>query len=82
MWREPRREVLVQGSSLAVFGHALDVLEGHPSRGMAGLAEVRQRQEVLGNSEVVHTIDAFTANVRARLATGLRGGTRVSRRHP
>jgi tetratricopeptide (TPR) repeat protein len=58
----------VQGP-LVVFGYALDVQEGHPSRGMAGLTEERQRQEVLGNREVVHTIDGFTANMRSRLAT-------------
>ncbi len=59
---------------LVVFGHALDVLEGHPSRGMAGLTEERQRQEALGNREGVHTIDAFIAITRSWLATNYVAG--------
>ncbi len=61
--------VLASGDILAVFGHELDVLEGHPSRGMTGLAEVRQREEALGNIEGVRTIDTFVARMRSRLAT-------------
>jgi len=66
-WRNLGGSVIA--GPLIVFGHELEVLEGHPSRGMAGLAEERQRQEVLGNWEGAHTIDAFTATVRSRLAT-------------
>jgi hypothetical protein len=57
------------GGILGVFRHALEVLEGHTSQGMAGLTEERQRQEVLGNIEGVRAIDSFTAGMRSLIAT-------------
>ncbi len=67
-WRDVGADVLP--GHFAVFECSLDVLSGHPSRGMSGLAELREQQEALGNAEIVGNIDAFTAILQSRLATG------------
>ena len=68
MWRETG--ATVNPGVLAGFGHMLDVLDGHPSRGMAKLAELREELEAVGNRDAVVNIDMFTATVQSRLATG------------
>ena len=75
MWRETG--ATVSSSVLAGFGHMLDVLDGHPSRGMARLAELRADREAAGDYVAVTTIDVFAATVQSRLATGDVGGAAV-----
>ena len=68
MWRETGGTV--NASVLACFDHMVDVLDGHPSRGMAKLAELRDDREAAGDCVSVVTIDVFMATVQTRLATG------------
>ena len=68
MWRETG--ATVNPGVLAGFGHMLDVLDGHPSRGIAKLAELREELEAVGDRDAVVNIDMFTATVQSRLATG------------
>ncbi|RPI09481.1 MAG: hypothetical protein EHM63_04655 [Actinobacteria bacterium] len=68
MWRETG--ATVNSAVLAGFGHMIDVLDGHPSRGMAKLAELREDREAAGHFDAVVNIDVFTATVQSRLATG------------
>ena len=67
MWRETG--ATVNSAQLDIFRHEIEVLDGHPSRGMANLDDERKRREAAGHFDAVMNIDLFAAIVQSRLAT-------------
>ena len=67
MWRETG--ATVNSAQLDIFRHEIEVLDGHPSRGMANLDDERKRREAAGHFDAVMNIDLFAAIVDSRVAT-------------